>query len=263
MADPLIEIQSILSEGEATAILAVLEVNDQATLMALHLAERQGRKRLPLLEAIEKRGIELGEQSFGTHQPDYGRMDDKIAAAIAKLAASRPTAQRLNAELVATDAYPVPHDYVDPTTGHVYDFLVAPDLKEIAEDLLNAYPDQLRPARNASVRYLWKKTGGSDKGKPKLGMATKLAGAARFESDHDFLIWLASDTCDMARVTLHQVRAAMFHELCHVGESENYTPAVLPHDVEMFVSEVEEFGLWKQDLVYMGEQLRLDLGGQP
>ena len=49
-------------------------------------------------------------------------------------------------------------------------------------------------------------------------------------------------------MTYLQVRAATFHELLHVGTSENYGPTVNGHDAELFYAEMDVFGQWKRDL---------------
>lgn len=138
--------------------------------------------------------------------------------------------------------------------GEKRDFLPADALSSLSETLQERHP-QFAHVAQFKVLYLWKRAGGKSNGKPKLGQCQKPSGLLRHVSDDtDFVIWLAADHC--ATFTARQVEAALFHELSHIGTDEDDEAEVWPHDVEMFASEVQTYGLWKSDLEMAARALR-------
>lgn len=132
------------------------------------------------------------------------------------------------------------------------EFLEAPELESIAGQLL-AECDELDDleANGASIRFLWKREGGKSQGRETLGKATKMSGLAAHYADCDFVVWLAADHCRARELTNHQIEALVFHELLHCTASE--TPngtkfGTVGHDFEFFASEVQRYGLWREEL---------------
>lgn len=144
-----------------------------------------------------------------------------------------------------------------PDTSNAFDFLDAPEVRDIARQLIDAYPSRFGVIRNLRMVYYWKRDGGKSEGKPVYGKCVKvppLARALSVEEDADekipadFVIWLAADHINAALFSRFQLEALIYHELCHVDVSEKGKPALLPHDFEGFKSEILEYGDWKEDL---------------
>lgn len=115
----------------------------------------------------------------------------------------------------------------------------------------------LKHLDSVSIAYLWKAKGGKSGGKEVFGKCAKTPPLVRAYEQSTFTIWLAADNVRDYRMNDNQIEALLFHELCHasIEEVENETtgdvsfkPVVLAHDVEMFLSELDEYGLWRTDL---------------
>lgn len=131
------------------------------------------------------------------------------------------------------------------------DFLSSVPLNDLAEELISQY-GELAHLADLRLRVYWEKQGGAKAGKAVLGKCTKPSGLLLYFSDLDFVIWLAADHCRDWNFTDHQLEALLYHELCHAGmeldKDEQPKYVILPHEVEMFTSEVERYGLWMDDL---------------
>lgn len=157
-------------------------------------------------------------------------------------------------EITGRALAPIPADSQFIFAGS--DFLPAPDLDDLAEDLIYHEPpfEFLRDTWGSSIVYRWKRKGGTSAGAAVLGKCVALSGAARHFAGKRYLIWLGADTCREARLTAEQLRALVYHELCHLtpGEiddtGEETPPTVVGHDVEAFTAEIRRFGLWRRDL---------------
>lgn len=262
MADALTEVLSVLVGVEAVVINRIAEIADQPMLVALHLAERKGRRRKKVLAAIAQRGLDL---ELGPITLIAQHMREDIVRAVATMHGSRPTAPRLPT-LEPDDIYPAPadEDFTDDATGRGYEFMHAPDIEEIAQGVLSDYASYLEDALDWNITYLWKRAGGKDKTKAKLGACQRVSGLASFFAGDEFLIWVGADNVRDHQLTRRNMDALIFHELCHVGRNENFGPITVPHDVEMFIDEVRIFGPWKGDLRNMVRQLEMPIaaGGQ-
>lgn len=144
------------------------------------------------------------------------------------------------------DLYPVPEDMQT-------DYQPAQDLQEIAETLIEEHKSTLGyHTRGAAIRYAWKAKGGSSQERNTLGKCVKLSGASRYLGRADYLVWLAADHCADLKFTHHQIKALLFHELCHiqkaVTDQGDVVYKVRGHDAELFLAEYEHFGAWKFDL---------------
>lgn len=151
-------------------------------------------------------------------------------------------------DMAPGDLYPVPSE----ARYGARDFLDAPDIDVIAGLLADDF-SELDLLHKFKVQCLWKKTGGKAAGK-----CIKAGGPAKHFSGADFLIWIATDQCD--GFTYRQIRALLYHELCHVSENSVGNPALRDHDVEIFRSEIERFGLWDERLKLSLGQLKMPLG---
>lgn len=170
---------------------------------------------------------------------------------------SKPSAPLLAANIEPDDLYVVPGKAV--FFGN--DFALAPDLQDIGDRLISEC-HELRDAMQWRIRYLWKAKGGASKGQVKLGKCVKTSGALSFFSDVDYIVWLAADNVRDAMFTYRQVEALMFHELCHIetneGDDSDDTPAIKGHDAEVFLAEIQRYGMWRTDLQRFGQ---LDMFG--
>ena len=160
------------------------------------------------------------------------------------------------------ELYPVPEtarfksrpDLADPDL----DFIPAPDVERIAAALIAADAGRfwhLTGAFPLRVAYRWKREGGADGGRATLGKCVKAAPLVKHFGEIDFVIWLAADHLLVSGFTRYQVEALVFHELLHTARVSG-KPKTVPHDAELFVAEVERYGLWKTDLDHVGRAVR-------
>lgn len=127
-------------------------------------------------------------------------------------------------------------------------------LEEIGLRLIDRYTEEFFHLRNMSVRYFWRKEGGSAKGKLTMGKCEKPTGLLRDLSGADFHVWLAADNCE--GFTTRNVEALIYHELRHTSVTVKGAPSTVGHDVETFESEVLHYGLWRNDLKRLGATIR-------
>lgn len=145
-------------------------------------------------------------------------------------------------------------------------FRPAPELANIAEGLIeeNGFLSFLEGCK---IQYLWKRKTGVSKGKLKIGFLARGSGLLGHYSRAEFLVWLSASTARDAKFTDRQVEAAIFHQLCHIGEDDNGNWIKVGHDFEGFAAEVRVYGTWTEDLKIgdsafkIARQLGLDLDG--
>lgn len=166
-------------------------------------------------------------------------------------AGARLSAPAFDPSLANDDPYPVPGDmhFIHQETLKQHDFIEAPDLAELAEELCDLYEEVGLHVPHWRIHYLWRREGSVSRGKAKMGYCKKPSGELRFYSNADFVVVLAADYVRAMQPNLKQVKALLFHELSHVGgPSESGKPTLLPHDAEVFYAELEHFGAWAPDL---------------
>ena len=169
------------------------------------------------------------------------------------------------------EAYPLPAGiaFVDPLTAGLHDFIPAPDVEAVARALIDDRPN-LAHLRERRISYLWRQKGGATGGKATLGQCQRAAGLVRHFGRVHFVIWLAWDHCELARLTRWQMEALIYHELLHAGVErgkavvephdfegfnellhagvERGKAVVEPHDFEGFNAELARYGSWQADL---------------
>jgi hypothetical protein len=132
-----------------------------------------------------------------------------------------------------------------------WEYLPAPDLESIAQDLIGQYPE-LAPLNKWSVVYLWKRQGGTSNNMATLGRCIRVSGLTKYFTDTTWVIWLAADHLNLMNFTRLQVEALLHHELLHAGEDEdsngNAKPTPVAHDFEGFGMNVARYGAWSQSL---------------
>jgi hypothetical protein len=143
---------------------------------------------------------------------------------------------------------PTENDFVDGRS----DYLAAPEIAGIAHRLIEHYIEDFWAIRHAKIDYLWKKKGGENLGRAKLGYLKKSGGELNYYSQKDYLCVLSADNC--IGMNGYQITALVFHELKHGGKDpEKGKFIVNGHDFEGFRREVELFGWWKSDIAAMRE----------
>jgi len=155
--------------------------------------------------------------------------------------------------------YVVPHD--ESFEGR--DFLPAAQLESGAQLLILNHQEDFWHLKNTRILYLWKRVGGKERGKYRLGQAVKLAGVAAHlagelarASDSatgapQILIWLAANAHFGA--SDRQIESTLYHELLHIVLDDDGEPTLRGHDFEGFAREIEVFGLTTDDQRYMAE----------
>jgi hypothetical protein len=153
-----------------------------------------------------------------------------------------------------TTLYPVPREAEFGSSEFMED-----DALQMLADILINQKHNLVHLKGMSLRYYWKRKGGTSGGSATLGKCLKPSGLVRHLSDTDFIIWLAADNC--AGLSKHEVEALLFHELCHAGRNEEGNRVLFPHDVQDFLAVIREYGTVTPELRAMRKamkQLSLD-----
>lgn len=123
----------------------------------------------------------------------------------------------------------------------------APELANLAEDLI-AEHGFLADLANCDIRWYWKRKTGVAKGRVKIGFMKRASDLLGHFTGADFIGWLSATTCRDGKFTDEQVRAAVFHQLCHLGSDDKGNWIFVPHDFEGFAAEVRHFGTWTEGL---------------
>lgn len=137
-------------------------------------------------------------------------------------------------------------------------FMESADLKVIAEDIIERYPQDFSHLHDANIVYLWKAKGGESNGYATLGRCVRPAGSAAFfaapdiHSNVDYVIWCAADHLEKHNASYRTVCALLFHELKHTALDEGKF-VVVGHEFEGFAREIEEFGMWQHSIKRIAE----------
>ncbi len=130
------------------------------------------------------------------------------------------------------------------------DFMPAPEPSAFYEQLIGDYPETHGHLHWVDVKVVWKKRGGKSQGKQRLGFCAKTSGLAKYFAEAEFVIWLAADTVMELELTDSQIRAAVSHEMRHIGwkvdDEGNGKATIAGHDAEIFFSEIRELGAWQE-----------------
>ena len=134
------------------------------------------------------------------------------------------------------------------------------------EDLVHEHHDELRDAK---IALAWNTAWKPDvDGRVTLGKCKKASDLDRELAAYDFVIILRQEFMTNPRVTDHQRRALIDHELCHatVAYDDNGEPKldarmrkvyrIRKHDIEEFADIVERYGCYKRDLELFAAALR-------
>lgn len=141
----------------------------------------------------------------------------------------------------ASDLIPRDSDF----NGRLY--REAPELANIADQLIGEH-GFLEDLQHCDIRWYWKRKTGVSKGRVKIGFMKRASDLLGHFSGADFIGWLSATTARDGRFTDEQVRAAVFHQLLHVGSDDKGNWIFVPHDFEGFAQEVRVFGTWTENL---------------
>ena len=154
---------------------------------------------------------------------------------------------------IETDRMYVPGDD-DFQEGEEY--LASVQLASLGAKLIEQYPE-ISYLSEYRINYTWRREGGTSGGKAVLGKCTVLSGYTRYLSEADFHVTLSADHCRDFGLATRQIEALLFHELLHATfDPKSLKPRLRPHDIEMFLPEVQHYGLWTSDLKDAGDVFR-------
>ena len=154
------------------------------------------------------------------------------------------------------------------------EFLPSPALAILGAELIEEYPE-FEHLHGIRIAYDFKKKGGRAGGADKLGQCTKASGLLLAHGDAAFYVWLAADHVAAYALDFRQVRAAVYHELCHIeyhesdsgeedADDEGGVFRVAAHDFEGFTGELDRFGDWRSSLTRMKQTIEgLQQAGMP
>jgi len=147
------------------------------------------------------------------------------------------------------------------------DFIRSETLERLARVLVERHAELgFIDEHGFTFQVLWKRRGGTKGGRQTLGKCLLQTGLTKFYSGQDWVIWLAADHVRLMGLNAHGMEALVFHELKHCAMNEDPeseeppTPATIGHDVEMFLSEVENYGIWASDIARAAEVFGKQLG---
>lgn len=132
-------------------------------------------------------------------------------------------------------------------------------LHDLASVLIH-HCEELGFIKDFKVIFLWKQKGGqTSDGKLIFGKCIKLTGLVRHFAKADYVIWLGADNCSAVAEAFKKKRckkdmdlaALTYHELKHIAKTEKGEAASQGHDWEIFLDEIERFGLWRDGMEIM------------
>lgn len=125
---------------------------------------------------------------------------------------------------------------------------------DLVEEIVGLYHPRLA---NSGIAVLMQDKATKKNGKVVLGKAEKFP--EKFLPftqgiHYDFLVTFADD--EWQNLDMHQRRALVDHELCHLEYDENLAATLRAHDVEEFVEIIERYGLWQPDIRRMANAIQ-------
>lgn len=159
--------------------------------------------------------------------------------------------------------YPVPSEEAfdlldeDGNEERRRDYAPADDLHELAADVMEHHGHKFAHLSNAAIGYRWKRQGGRSAGKMRMCEVLRPSGLLADETGLDYVVWLAADHLSALDYTRIQVEATLFHCLCRTSRDDKTGQFRLaPPDAQFFISEIENYGLWRNNLKLVGEAVR-------
>jgi hypothetical protein len=129
------------------------------------------------------------------------------------------------------------------------EFIEAPEIAEIAAELIREYRDDFPRHSEARIDYLWRMKGGMKDGGAQLGLTQRTPAIATYYADTEFTIWVAADNCRLAQITPGEMRALVFDLLYAIEYNEEKDKfKIRAPDVKTFTRTVQVMGLWNATL---------------
>lgn len=129
----------------------------------------------------------------------------------------------------------------------------APDVKEIAADLINQHHSHLA---NAPIQYVFNAKPMRKKGREILGEVKLISGLDAYLITRDFeeapeslfVMVISKSAWDLLVDRPDTRKALVDHELCHLVRSDEGDLSIKTHDLEEFFEIVERYGAWRNDI---------------
>jgi hypothetical protein len=122
-------------------------------------------------------------------------------------------------------------------------------LSEIAIGLQKRYTSRFEHLGPLAITYLWKATGGKEKGRPRLGSVQKSTDLHRLAMECDVFVWVACDHVREHAMNHFQLEALMFSLLCRIQiDDETSQIQIVAPEFSGFHAELAEYGAWSRDL---------------
>ncbi len=124
------------------------------------------------------------------------------------------------------------------------------EVLSLAKELIDQYHQQLKECK---IGFVFRSEASYSGGKVVLGTTSKVTEKIKpmLSEELDILIVLAEDM--YADLSSERRRALIDHELCHIILNSNTsTWTTKAHDVNEFNEVIERYGLWSNDLMWVG-----------
>lgn len=133
--------------------------------------------------------------------------------------------------------------------GNPVDVLESAEIRRVAEELIDTH-DQLQHLRGKAIAYFWQRKGGKSGGQPVFSRAGLANGREKVAFKAVFIITVSADHYSVAGPDENATKGIIFHALRHCGikvddRTEEESPCIVPHDVEMFYDEFIIFGPYR------------------
>jgi|GEM_PF-6690306 len=145
-------------------------------------------------------------------------------------------------------------DAPDPTLFDDAGFYRDPRLEDLGEAIRADFPEL---SQVGNIVWRWKKKGGKAGPTPRLAKVQLLSGISQhFARGADYLLWVAADHVAEQKLTNRQLRAVIYHQLCHLHAERDEETLVLTLSVRGpdfvgFHRELDRFGAWSESLEAM------------
>lgn len=143
----------------------------------------------------------------------------------------------------------------EPLT-EIIDYLPAPEVERLGLAMIRQY-EEFKPLAPVKVAFFWKRRGGTQMGKPKLGHLVKPTGLLKELAEADYIVWLAADHFRETQERMWFLEAATHHQLCHAHVTTKFDKVkreavticgTRGHQYEGFRAEAERYRDWNKGL---------------
>lgn len=127
---------------------------------------------------------------------------------------------------------------------------VPEEVLDLAQRIIEEYHPELE---EFAIGFIFRSEASTKGSRKVLGEASKVTGKYSPYVDLDGLVWLAMD--EWYKLTPHQKRALVDHELCHFEVTPEGNLTMRGHDVEEFRCIIDRYGLWDLDLNFIAPSI--------